>query len=164
MHGTNAYYYQPTGRGKLEPKWEGPYIIEKVYSNGAYLLITMDDEQIIPPTNARFLKYYYPFRKKLPDTSLNGPPIMYYVILPARTSINCSWQNQTDKTNERSGLKEKAYLRALKSFSLSKRGHIARVLNTGKTDYDCCKSGYPFRGNHTFRKGIPHSEWLTASL
>lgn len=74
MHGTNAYYYQPTGRGKLEPKWEGPYIIEKVYSNGAYLLITMDDEQIIPPTNALFLKYYYPFRKKLPDTSLNGPP------------------------------------------------------------------------------------------
>lgn len=114
MHGTNADYYQPTG----EVRAEGPYIIEKVYSNGAYLLITMDDEQIIPPTNARFLKYYYPFRKKFPDTSLNGPPIMYYVRLPARTSINCSWQNQTDKTNERSGLKEKAYLRALKRFSL----------------------------------------------
>lgn len=28
---------------------------------------------------------------------------------------------------------------------LSKRGHIARVLNTLKTDYDCCKSGHPFR-------------------
>ena len=106
-----------------------------------------------------------PFQKKAPwYEPKRPPPIMYYVRLPARTSINCSWQNQTDKTNERSGLKEKAYLRALKSFSLSKRGHIARVLNTGKTDYDCCKSGYPFRGNHTFRKGIPHSEWLTASL
>ncbi|KAF7154329.1 hypothetical protein RHSIM_Rhsim01G0139100 [Rhododendron simsii] len=43
-------------KGKLEPKWDGPYVIEKVYSNGAYLLITMDGERIIPPTNARFLK------------------------------------------------------------------------------------------------------------
>ena len=47
-------------KGKLEPKWEGPYVIEKVYSNGAYLLITMDGDRIIPPTNARFLKKYYP--------------------------------------------------------------------------------------------------------
>ncbi|CAL5395046.1 unnamed protein product [Camellia sinensis] len=47
-------------KGKLEPKWEGPYVIEKVYSNGAYLLITMDGDRIIPPTNARFLKRYYP--------------------------------------------------------------------------------------------------------
>lgn len=64
-------------KGKLEPKWEGPYVIEKVYSNGAYLLITMDDEQRIPPTNAQFLKNDYPFTKTLPDTS-----------------INCSWQNK----------------------------------------------------------------------
>ena len=47
-------------KGKLEPKWEGPYVIEKVYSNGAYLLIMMDGDRIIPPTNARFLKKYYP--------------------------------------------------------------------------------------------------------
>ncbi|GMQ02073.1 hypothetical protein CsSME_00048471 [Camellia sinensis var. sinensis] len=47
-------------KGKLEPKWEGPYVIEKVYSNGAYLLITMDGDRIISPTNARFLKRYYP--------------------------------------------------------------------------------------------------------
>lgn len=53
--------------GKLEPKWEGPYVIEKVYSNGAYLLITMDDEQIIPPTKTRFLKNKrLPFQKNAP--------------------------------------------------------------------------------------------------
>ncbi|XP_028064066.1 uncharacterized protein LOC114267239 [Camellia sinensis] len=47
-------------KGKLEPKWKGPYVIEKVYFNGAYFLITMDGDRIIPPTNARFLKRYYP--------------------------------------------------------------------------------------------------------
>ncbi|GMP37682.1 hypothetical protein CsSME_00009264 [Camellia sinensis var. sinensis] len=46
-------------KGKLKPKWEGPYVIEKVYSNGAYLLITMDGDRIISLTNAKFLKRYY---------------------------------------------------------------------------------------------------------
>lgn len=45
---------------KLEPNWEGPFAIEKVYSNRTYLLITTEGDQIIPPTNAWFLKKYYP--------------------------------------------------------------------------------------------------------
>lgn len=44
---------------KLEPNWEGPFAIEKVYSNGTYLLIIVEGDRIIPPTNARFLKKYY---------------------------------------------------------------------------------------------------------
>lgn len=34
--------------------------LEKVNSNRAYLLTTMDGERILPPTNIRFLKRYYP--------------------------------------------------------------------------------------------------------
>lgn len=47
-------------KGKLEPNWEDPFAIEKAYSNGTHLLITLESDQIIPPTNARFLKKYYP--------------------------------------------------------------------------------------------------------
>lgn len=49
-------------KGQLEPNWEGPFAIEKVYSNRTYLLITMEGERIIPPTNVHFLKRYYPWK------------------------------------------------------------------------------------------------------
>ena len=29
-------------KGKFQPKWEGPFVIETVYSNGAYRLMTSD--------------------------------------------------------------------------------------------------------------------------
>lgn len=51
-------------KGKLEPNWEGPFMVEKVYSNGTYLLVTMEGDRIILPINAPFLKKYYP-RKDL---------------------------------------------------------------------------------------------------
>jgi len=48
-------------RGKFQPKWEGPLIIETVYSNGAYHLITLDGDTLMMPINSRFLKKYYPW-------------------------------------------------------------------------------------------------------
>jgi len=45
---------------KFQPKWEGPYVVESVYSNGAYCLITPDGDTLMMLINGRFLKNYYP--------------------------------------------------------------------------------------------------------
>ena len=47
-------------KGKFEPKWEGPFVIETVYSNGAYRLITQDGNRLMMSINGKFLKKYYP--------------------------------------------------------------------------------------------------------
>ena len=47
-------------RGKFNPKWEGPFVIESVYSNGAYRLINHDGGKLMMPINGKFLKKYYP--------------------------------------------------------------------------------------------------------
>ena len=47
-------------KGKFQPKWEGPFVVESVYSNGAYRLITPDSDTFMMPINGRFLKKYYP--------------------------------------------------------------------------------------------------------
>ena len=46
--------------GKFQPKWEGPFVIETVYSNGTYRLMTSDGDLLMMPINDRFLKKYYP--------------------------------------------------------------------------------------------------------
>jgi hypothetical protein len=46
-------------KGKLEPKWEGPFVIEQIYDGGAYQLINQEGERPMPPINGRFLKKYY---------------------------------------------------------------------------------------------------------
>lgn len=46
-------------KGKFEPKWEGPYIIERVYEGGAYQLIDCEGKHPMPPMFGRFLKKYY---------------------------------------------------------------------------------------------------------
>jgi hypothetical protein len=46
-------------KGKLEPRWEGPFIIEQVYDGGAYQLINQEGERPMLPINGRFLKKYY---------------------------------------------------------------------------------------------------------
>lgn len=46
-------------QGKLEPKWEGPYIIDTVYSNGASHLMTVEGERLKLPINGKFLKKYF---------------------------------------------------------------------------------------------------------
>jgi hypothetical protein len=45
-------------KGKLEPKWEGPFVIEQVYDGGAYQLINQEGERPMPPINGRFLNKY----------------------------------------------------------------------------------------------------------
>jgi len=47
-------------KGKFQPKWEGSFVIETVYSNGAYRLATPDDDTVMMPVNGKFLKNYYP--------------------------------------------------------------------------------------------------------
>ena len=47
-------------KGKFQSKWEEPFIVESVYSNGAYCLITPDGDTLMMPINGRFLKKYYP--------------------------------------------------------------------------------------------------------
>jgi len=46
--------------GKFQPKWEGPFVVESVYSNEAYRLKTPDDDTLMMLINSRFLKKYYP--------------------------------------------------------------------------------------------------------
>ncbi|XXG88172.1 hypothetical protein AAC387_Pa12g0416 [Persea americana] len=47
-------------KGKFEPKWEGPFVIGKVFSNGAYALLNMEGDRCMLPINGKFLKWYYP--------------------------------------------------------------------------------------------------------
>ncbi|XXG85698.1 hypothetical protein AAC387_Pa11g0732 [Persea americana] len=48
--------------GKFEPKWEGPFVIDKVFSNGTYALLNMEGDRCMLPINDKFLKQYYPRR------------------------------------------------------------------------------------------------------
>jgi len=47
-------------KGKFQPKWEGPFVVKSVYSNGAHSLITSDGDTLMMPINDKFLKNYYP--------------------------------------------------------------------------------------------------------
>ncbi|XP_031116903.1 uncharacterized protein LOC116020573 [Ipomoea triloba] len=44
---------------KFTPKWDGPYVVQEVYTGGAYKLISEDGLKV-GPINGRFLKLYYP--------------------------------------------------------------------------------------------------------
>ncbi|XP_070042778.1 uncharacterized protein LOC142178133 [Nicotiana tabacum] len=45
--------------GKFSAKWDGPYIVQEVYSSGAYKIV--DSEGLrIGPINGKFMKRYYP--------------------------------------------------------------------------------------------------------
>ena len=48
-------------KGKFQLKWEGPFVVESVYSNGAYHLIISYDNTQMMPINGKFLKKYYPW-------------------------------------------------------------------------------------------------------
>jgi len=46
-------------KGKFQPKWEGPFVIEIVYSNGVYRLIIRNGDTLMMSISGRFLKKYY---------------------------------------------------------------------------------------------------------
>ncbi|KAM1863223.1 hypothetical protein ACFX14_003597 [Malus domestica] len=46
-------------KSKFTSKWDGPYVVQEVYTNGAYLIM-VEDGLKIGPINGRFLKCYYP--------------------------------------------------------------------------------------------------------
>ena len=46
-------------KGKFQPKWEGPFVIETVYSNGAYRLANPSSDLLMMPINGKVLKKYY---------------------------------------------------------------------------------------------------------
>ena len=45
---------------KFQRKREGSFVVESVYSNRAYRLITSDGDTLMMPINGRLLKKYYP--------------------------------------------------------------------------------------------------------
>ena len=45
---------------KFQPKWEGPFVVESIYSNGAYRQINPKGDILIMSINGKFLKKYYP--------------------------------------------------------------------------------------------------------
>ena len=47
-------------KDKLKPKWEGPFIIDKVLTGGAYRLHNASDNRLEPsPWNATILRRFY---------------------------------------------------------------------------------------------------------
>ena len=44
---------------KFVSKWDGPYVVQEVYTNGAYKVVDQEGVRV-GPINARFLKRYYP--------------------------------------------------------------------------------------------------------
>ena len=47
------------GKGKFDPNWEGPYVIEEAYEGGAYQLVDTDGVRPMLPINDRYLKKYH---------------------------------------------------------------------------------------------------------
>ncbi|KAL2937299.1 Gypsy retrotransposon integrase-like protein 1 [Bienertia sinuspersici] len=44
---------------KFTSKWDGPYVVQEVYTNGAYKIVDADGVRV-GPINGKFLKRYYP--------------------------------------------------------------------------------------------------------
>ena len=50
----------PTAKGKLESKWEGPYIITRSTRAGSYYIATPEGQQLDHTWNAKSLRKFYP--------------------------------------------------------------------------------------------------------
>jgi len=46
-------------KGKFQPKWEEPFMVETIYSNGAYRLTNPNGDALMMLINGKFLKKYY---------------------------------------------------------------------------------------------------------
>jgi hypothetical protein len=55
---TNVFKYCQDVGNKFLFKWDGPYAIQKVYTNGAYKIIDENGLRI-GPINGKFLKRFY---------------------------------------------------------------------------------------------------------
>ena len=49
---------------KFTSKWDGPYVVQEVYTNGAYKLINNDGVRI-GPINLKFLKRFYAWKSRI---------------------------------------------------------------------------------------------------
>jgi hypothetical protein len=49
--------FKTSGKGKLQSKWDGPYIVHSVLSNGAATIMDVKDDQFM--VNGQWLKVYY---------------------------------------------------------------------------------------------------------
>ena len=45
-------------RGKMKPRWSGPFIIKKIMSRGATRIIDLDGEEMLRPINMYRLRKY----------------------------------------------------------------------------------------------------------
>jgi len=55
-----TYVYDIQDERKIQPKWEGSFVAEIVYSNGAYRLTNPNGDMLMISINKKFLKKYYP--------------------------------------------------------------------------------------------------------
>ena len=51
--------HQEEYKGKFAPNWQGPYIVHKVLSGGAFILSEMDGTEWTKPINSDAVKRYY---------------------------------------------------------------------------------------------------------
>jgi hypothetical protein len=58
------------GCGKWSPRWEGPFLIDRILVKGAYHLRYVDGELHLNPINGRYLKKYYPSIWEFNDSPL----------------------------------------------------------------------------------------------
>ena len=51
--------------GKWSPKWEGPFQILQVFSNGAYKIEELNEDKRILRVNGKYFKQYRPVLKEI---------------------------------------------------------------------------------------------------
>ena len=49
---------------KWSPNWEGPFIITQVIYGSAYMLSTLEGEELAKSINGKYLKKYYPMMEE----------------------------------------------------------------------------------------------------
>ena len=68
-------------KGKFQPKWKGPFMVETVYSSGAYRLVNPNGDTLIMSINGKFLK------NTIPD-HVNTIPLIKKVLYMTTLTLN----------------------------------------------------------------------------
>ncbi|KAJ8640097.1 hypothetical protein MRB53_016791 [Persea americana] len=75
-------------KGKFEPKWEGPFVIDKVFSNGIYALLKKEGDRCMLPVKGKFLKRLsrpiFSTKKLFPENL----PLFIFLSLPPEIAFN----------------------------------------------------------------------------